>query len=188
MTGIDFSQSSIDYARKVAAENHLTIRYVNQNYLDFKTEDRFDLILMIMCDFCALSPAQRQQMLAKFYTHLVPNGAFLLDVHSLNDFEQREEIGSYSLNLLNKFWSPNQYFEFLNTFNYEKEKVSLNKYTIIEADRTRTIYNWLQYFTPQSLQKELEQAGFTMESCYADVAGLPFDDTARVFAVVGRKV
>ena len=79
------------------------------------------------------------------------------------------------------------YYEFLNTFKYTNAKVTRSKYTIIEADRTRTIYNWLQYFTPESLQKELEQAGFTMESCYADVAGSPFDGTASEFAVVARK-
>jgi 2-polyprenyl-3-methyl-5-hydroxy-6-metoxy-1,4-benzoquinol methylase len=56
VTGIDFSKRSIEYAMDVAAREQLNIRYVNQNYLEFETEDRFDLVLMIMCDFCALSP------------------------------------------------------------------------------------------------------------------------------------
>ena len=54
VTGIDFSKRSIQHARTVAAEAGLTAAYVNQNYLEFETEDRFDVILMIMCDFCAL--------------------------------------------------------------------------------------------------------------------------------------
>ena len=66
VTAIDFSKRSIQYARQVATTEGLSIRYENQDYLEFKTDDRFDLILMIMCDFCALSPTQRKKMLSKF--------------------------------------------------------------------------------------------------------------------------
>ena len=187
VTGIDFSQSSIEYATKVAADEQLSIRYVNQNYLDFETDDRFDLILMIMCDFCALSPVQRQHMLAKFCKLLRPGGAILLDVYSLSAFSQREEDASFGLNLLGGFWSPQKYYGFLNTFRYEKEKVVLDKYTLIEAERTRIVYNWLQYFGPDRLRQEFEESGFSVEARLSDVAGSPFDQTASEFAFVGRK-
>jgi SAM-dependent methyltransferase len=187
VTGIDFSKNSIEYARKVAAHEQLSIQYVNQNYLNFETEDRFDLVLLIMCDFCALSPVQRRHLLEKFHRLLRPDGAILLDVYSLNAFDQREEAESYELNQLDGLWSSGKYYGFLNTFKYEEEKVVLDKYTIVEADRTRTIYNWLQYFNPESLQTEFEAAGFKIESRYADVAGTPFDEAASEFAVVGKK-
>ena len=60
VTGIDFSENSLTYAKRVAAQKGLKIDYVHTNYLDFKTTSRFDLILMIMCDFCVLSPEQRR--------------------------------------------------------------------------------------------------------------------------------
>ncbi len=63
----------------------------------------------------------------------------------------------------------------------------LDKYTIIESARMWTVYNWLQYFSPKSLQKEFEEAGFEVQSYYANVAGAPFDETASEFAVVGIK-
>lgn len=187
VTGIDFSPRSIEYAQQVAAQEHLNIQYYYENYLDFESADRFDLIIMIMCDFCALSPAQRRQLLTKFHQLLLPNGAILLDVYSLNAFELREEVASYSLNQLNGFWSPRNYFGFLNTFKYEEEKVVLDKYTIIEADRTRTVYNWLQYFSRESLEKELRESGFNTESIHTDVAGTPFDKTTNEYAVISRK-
>ena len=187
VTGIDFSERSIKYARKVAAEEQLSIKYVHQNYLDLETEDRFELILMIMCDFCALSPAQRQGLLAKFHRLLAPEGVILLDVYSLKAFDQRECDASYGLNLLDGFWSSKKYYGFLNSFRYEEEKVFLDKYTVVEADQTRTVYNWLQYFTPESLGRELEESGFTVESMYSDVAGAPFSNMSSEFAVVGRK-
>ncbi len=141
VTGIDFSKRSIQYARDVASKEGLFIHYVNQNYLEFETDARFNLILMIMCDFCALSPTQRKKMLSKFHTILEPGGSVLLDVYSLAAFGQREEVASYEVNLLDGFWSPDKYYGFLNTFKYQEEKVVLDKYTLIEAARTRTIYN-----------------------------------------------
>jgi 2-polyprenyl-3-methyl-5-hydroxy-6-metoxy-1,4-benzoquinol methylase len=147
VTGIDFSSRSIRYAQEAAVKRGLHIHYVNQNYLDFETDDRFHLILMIMCDFCALSPDQRREMLAKFHKFLEPGGLVLLDVYSLNAFEQREETATYEANMLSGFWSPNEYYGFLNVFKYQREKLVLDKYTVVEAGRTRTVYNWLQYFS-----------------------------------------
>ncbi|MBN2539089.1 MAG: class I SAM-dependent methyltransferase [Deltaproteobacteria bacterium] len=187
VTGIDFSRRSIQHAQKAADREGLFIHYVHQNYLEFETDGRFHLILMIMCDFCALSPTQRKRMLDRFYTHLEPGGSVLLDVYSLNAFDRCEEAAMYEANLLNGFWSPNRYYGFLNTFKYEDEKVVLDKYTLIEASRTRTVYNWLQYFSSEAIEKEFTACGFTIEKLYSDVAGLPFDRKSREIAVVARK-
>lgn len=188
VTGIDFSQRSIDHAARVAAREQLPINYVNQNYLEFETEERFDLILMIMCDYCALSPAQRKKLLEKFHTILKPGGSVLLDVYSLAAFAQREEAATYELNQLNGFWSKDNYYGFLNTFKYDREKVVLDKYTIIEVERSRTVYNWLQHFAPEDLEGELKEAGFTVKGLYSDVAGTPFDQASSEFAVRAARV
>ena len=187
VTGIDFSNRSIDYARTLAQKEGLSINYVNENYLEFDSSDRFDLILMIMCDFCALSPIQRKTMLSKFHTLLAPGGAILLDVYSLRAFEARQEAAIYETNLLDGFWSSNKYYGFLNTFKYEEAKVTLDKYTIIEPNRIRTVYNWLQHFSPDLLEEELNACEFMSENYYADVAGKPFAEESTEFAVVGRK-
>jgi 2-polyprenyl-3-methyl-5-hydroxy-6-metoxy-1,4-benzoquinol methylase len=188
VTGIDFSKRSIQYAQKVASREGLSIHYLNQNYLEFETDNRFNLILMIMCDFCALSPTQRKKMLSMFNTILKPGGSVLLDVYSLTAFDQRKEVAMCEANLLKGFWSPNKYYGFLNTFKYEKEKVVLDKYTLIEASRTQTVYNWLQYFSPETLEREFVECGFTVEQLYSDVAGSPFDPETTEIAIVAKKL
>jgi SAM-dependent methyltransferase len=187
VTGIDFSRSSIDYAKEVAAREQLNINYLNQNYLEFEPEEQFDLVMMIMCDFCVLSPTQRKMLLSKFHNMLKPGGSVLLDVNSLSAFEQREESATYELNQLNGFWSPNKYYGFVNTFKYDEEKVILDKYTIIEPERTREVYNWFQHFTPEDLEKEFVAAGFSIKGLYSDVAGSAYDQKSSEFAVIARK-
>jgi len=188
VTGIDFSGRSIGYAKEIAAREQLNINYVEQNYLEFETEDQFDLVLMIMCDFCALSPTQRKGILSKFHRILKPGGSVLLDVYSLSAFEQREETATYEVNQFNGFWSPNKYYGFVNTFKFDKEKVVLDKYTIVEAERTRTVYNWLQYFAPKELEKEFLEEGFSVEKIYSDVAGTPYNLKSNEFAVIAKRV
>jgi hypothetical protein len=142
---------------------------------------------MIMCDFCALSPEQRKVMIRKFDSFLKPGGSVLLDVYSLKSFDQKVESASYELNQLNNFWSPEDYYCFVNTFKYEEEKVTLDKYTIIEESRTRTVYNWLQHFSKKSLQDEFEENSFKVEEFYSDVAGSPFDPEISEIAIVATK-
>ncbi len=188
VTGVDFSKRSVQHAQQVASEEGLSIHYVNQDYLELEIDDRFQLILMIMCDFCALSPSQRIHMLKKFHALLESGGSVLLDVYSLTAFDQREEVVKYEVNLLDGFWSPNKYYGFLNTFKYDEEKVVLDKWSVIEAARSRTVYNWLQYFSPEALEREFVDCGFAIEKLYSDVAGSPFDQKATEIAVVARKL
>lgn len=187
VTGIDFSARSIQHAEEEARKDGTPVRYVTGDYLEFDTEERFDLVLMITCDFCALSPAQRQLMLGKFFQVLKPGGSLLLDVYSTAAFDQRRESTRYELIERDGFWSPDRHYEFLSTFKYEPERVVLDKYAIVEADRVRTIYNWFQYFEADALRSELAARGLAAENLYGDVAGSDFDSNAQEFAVVASK-
>jgi 2-polyprenyl-3-methyl-5-hydroxy-6-metoxy-1,4-benzoquinol methylase len=187
VTGIDFSENSLNHAKQVAAQKDLKINYVLTNYLEFETTSRFDLLIMIMCDFCALSPEQRRTMLSKFHSVLKPDGFVLLDVYSLNAFDKRAESATCELNQLNGFWSPEDYYCFVNSFKYEEEKVTLDKYTVIEESRKRVVYNWLQCFSKGSLTEEFEENGFKVEEIYSDVVGKAFDSESTEFAVVAKK-
>ena len=187
VTGIDFSDNSLKYAKKIATDKGLKTNFIHADYLGFETTNQFDLIIMIMCDFCVLSPEQRKKLLVKFSSLLKPGGSVLLDVHSLNYFNQKEESAIYELNQLYGFWSPDDYYCFVNTFKYEKEKVLLDKYTIIEESRKRVVYNWLQCFSQESLKCEFEENGFMVEEIYSDVAGKSFIPDSTEIAIVAKK-
>ena len=187
VTGIDFSPRSIEYAKETSIRQGLSIDHVNANYLEFESEKRFDLITMIMCDYCALSPTQRHTMLEKFRTQLRTGGALLLDVYSLNAFAPRQESATYAFRLLDGFWSSEPYFGFQNTFKYEPERVVLDKYTIVEPTRTWVIFNWLQYFDRETLRAEIESRGLLVEEFLGNVAGDAYDPASDEFAVLVRK-
>ncbi len=187
VTGIDFSIRSIRHAQAVAEREGLEVTYLHQDYLESKLEGQFDLIMMIMCDFCALSPSQRRSLLQEFHRLLGPDGYLLFDVHSQAAYEKREEVTRYEFNLLDGFWSDEPYYGFLNTFKYENAKVVLDKYTLVESTRVRTVFNWLQYFTLDTLAQELSDCGLRVDSLLSDVAGASYSDNDQEFAIVAMR-
>jgi 2-polyprenyl-3-methyl-5-hydroxy-6-metoxy-1,4-benzoquinol methylase len=187
VTGIDFSSRSISYAREAAAREGLQVSYINEDYLAWKPDGRFDLVLMIMRDYCAIGPDQRRALLDKIESLLAPEGAFLFDVDSLAALKARTEKTWYAPAPEGGFFSPDPYFEFLASFVYPEDAVSLEKHVIVEATRTRTLYDWVQHFSPESLGAELAASGLEIASVLGDVAGRAFDPEAREFAVVARR-
>ena len=116
-----------------------------------------------------------------------PNGSIILDVYSLNAFLEREEQSIYAYNLLNGFWSAEKYYGFLNTFKYDIEKVVLDKYTIVEKNKIRVIYNWLQYYNRDTLTKEFEENNLQVYNFFSDVAGSKFNLNKNEMAIIAKK-
>lgn len=187
VTGIDFSERSIEYAKKTASAKNLSIDYCCRNYLDFETNEKFDLLTMIFCDFCVLSPVQRGKMLRKFRNLMNDDASLVLDVVTETAFEKREEASSFGKNFMDGFWAEEEYYGFMNVFKYPAEKVFLDKYTIFEKTRSWEIFNWLQYFSFESLQKEFLENGLEIKECFSNAAGKMFSADSTEMAVTAVK-
>lgn len=188
VTGVDFSKRSIEYAKQTAKNESLNISYIHANYLEFESPNKYDLVTMIMCDYCALSHSQRNIMLNKFKRLLKPNGAILLDVYSINFYNKLEEKGIYEFNQLSNLWSADDYYSFQNTFKYDTENIILDKYTIIEKSRKRVVYNWLQCYSIELLKDEFEEQGLQIVEVFSDVAGSEYKNDSLEFAIVAKIV
>jgi SAM-dependent methyltransferase len=187
VTGVDFSPRSLDYARAQAERDGLEIDYRLGDYLELDIEPGYDLATMIMCDYCAFSPNQRARLLRRVGELLKPGGAFLFDVYSLAYYETWEEMAAYGAGMMDGFWSAAPYYGFQNTFRYDQEKVVLEKYLILERERSTEYFNWFQHYDVDSLTAEVESAGLVVDGVFGDVAGEEFDPSLPEFAVVVRK-
>jgi hypothetical protein len=110
----------------------------------------------------------------------------VLDAYLLNAFDRKEEGASYELYPVNNFWSPEKCYSFLNSFKYDDVKVTLDKYTLIEKNRTRRIFNWLQYYSQESIACEFAKNGLKIEKYLANVAGDEFEADGDEFAVIAK--
>lgn len=185
VTGVDFSERSLGYAREQAAEEGLEIDYRLGDYLEAPLPPEIDLAQMIFCDYSALGPGDRGKLLERVREVLAPGGHFLLDVMAHAGFSPEESV-EYGRDLLGGFWAPSPYYGFRHRFTYPDERVALDRYTILEPGRTRQFLNWIQYFDRESLGSELESHGLEIVGTWSDVAGTPFEEDAEQFAVLAR--
>lgn len=188
VTGVDFSINSIAYAMEKAKENSLDIHYVHANYLTYEAEKQNDLATLIYCDYCALDPSKRSQLLQVIHDSLNEGGHLLLDVHTKFMFDGLEESHSIEYNEGGEFFTEKPHFLFTNEYQYKDRLVSLHHYSIVEEENAWDIYNWLQYYTKESIKKELVAAGFAEVKFYANVAGDPYIEESEVMAIVCTKI
>ncbi|MEM8748359.1 MAG: methyltransferase domain-containing protein [Actinomycetota bacterium] len=183
VVGVDISERSIRHAEHTA-DPTASPKYVVGNYLDAPVPGGFDLVLLAMYDFCALSPTQRHRLLVRVRSWLRTGGRFVLDVYGIDAFRERTESITEAPDLMDGFWSSEPYRGVLSTYVYEDERVVLDRYVIIESDRTRTIDNWLRYFDETTLTGEIEAAGLAVDQVAGDLAGAPLTSDRQDFAVV----
>lgn len=184
VTSIDLSERSLRYARGVAKEKDLDIRYVLQDYLDYATEDRYDLITMVQGDFSVLSPDQRSTLLGTFREHLSADGRILLEAFSMTYFRDASEDSHYRFLAAGDYWSPDPHHVFTHHFKYEAEHVLCDKYAVADRHREFDMLVWTQCYSIESLRAVLEQNGLHIESCYSDLAGADLeDDSPRIVLV-----
>lgn len=188
VTGVDFSESSINHAKQAAEQETLKIDYLLKDYLKFSTDQRFDLITMIYCDFGVLNPEQRKTLLKTWHATLEDEGSLFIDVFSLQQFRDTKEEATYEFTPKGGFWSASPYYAFQNTFKYEEEQLLLHKWTIIEENRTREILNWLQCYSLESLKQELQENGFELTEHYSNVSGESYSPDSKEIAIRAKKI
>ncbi len=95
VTGVDISERSINYAIENAKKYNYDIKYILSDYTTLKSKEKYDIILMIFCDYGVLSPDNRKKVLEYVYESLSDNGLFIFDVFTPNDKLGREETSNY---------------------------------------------------------------------------------------------
>lgn len=182
VTGLDFSDRSITYAK----EHDFVSEYVLQSYLQMDYENTFDMITMIWCDYGALIPQDRHDLLGRIFRALKPGGLFLFDVFTPKWYAGRKEKSSWEVCKTGGFWSPNPYI-CMNAEYYYGDNTAAERYVVIEKEAVRCFNIWNTSFTKESLLEELQPYGVACVNCYSDVSGKPYEENSPTLCAVVKK-
>lgn len=186
VTGVDFSQNSIDYAIAHAHDKQLPIQYRCLNYLELDDPAQYSAVLLIYGDYCPLSPEQRAKLLAKVRTFLKPGGCFILDVTTPR-LRQKYGLKNGWYAVGQGFWKPGPHLVLEQGFAYPND-LFLDQYIVIEGDGKISVYrNWFQEYTPETIRAELAAGGFEIESLWGDLTGSPYTPTSEWIGIVARR-
>jgi hypothetical protein len=162
------------------------VDFLRSNYLNLEVSGRFDLVILIYGDFCALNPFQRQQLLAVSKGCLVPGGRMVFDVFSMALFDKLEEEAGYESEPGGGFWSADPYFLFSTRFKYRKEGVYLDRHAIVGETGCKEVFNWIQCYDPKGLRQEMARCGWELKEVLGTVAGDAYDPDQGEFGVIAR--
>lgn len=187
VTGMDISGRSIDHAKRSAAEQKLSVRYLCQNYLTAEFENQaFGFAVMIYCDYGALTPQERQIVLKKVFSCLKNGGKFLLDVFSPTFFAGFVEGQTWKVCPHDGFWNGSPHVLLQSRYRYPS-RVTLER-SIVLTETKHYEYNiWNTCFSREELIDEVRGAGFSVCGTWSDVAGTPYADDSPTMALLLEK-
>ena len=182
VTGLDFSENSIAYARRHDPDSE----YIFQDYLSMDFDNMFDMVTLIYCDYGALIPQERRELLGRIHKALRPGGLFLFDVFTPVRGEGEEDDTSWDTYPDGGFWSAKPHI-CLEAEYYYGETAQGSRHVIIEENGIRCFNIWNCYFTRQSLLDETMDFGFSEVGFYGDVSGQPYTDDSETLCAVLQK-
>ena len=188
VTGVDYSESSIAYARQYAQDHDLAVDYRYQDYLTLSDEALYDAALLIYGDYCTFDAGQRRHLLENVHRSLKPDGHFVLDVTTR---QHRKKHGVQNRWYVSEggFWRPGLHLVLEKGFDYPDEKIYLDQMIVIEANGELTVYrNWFQDYDREMISAELAEGGFEVEQVYNDLTGTSFSEDSEWIAVVAKRM
>jgi len=159
--GIDFNEASYNYAKENKIFKNL-IEYKYSDYLEDTFTGKFNLAMMIFCDFGALIPEDQIILMNKIKNILCNDGVFIFDVFGLSVMESIEEKRSWTISQGNDFWSSESYILNTEIVKFKKENTIGTRYYLIGqiSGKIKEFILWDQYYNENSIQKFMDENGF----------------------------
>lgn len=186
VTGVDFSERSVNYARSTAVKNGKKINYVLQNYLSIDYENAFDAAMIISYDFCVLSKSNRELLLKKVHKALRPGGKFIFDVTTVKNLVT-EESRRWDYHPDGCFMGGKPHLCLNSAYYYAEDDTTLAQIIVIADDEYNCFNIWHHHYTEAKLISELNGAGFARNELYSDVTGKKYTNESESIAVVASK-
>lgn len=187
VTGVDYSENSIRYARESARAKRLDIDYRHLNYLDLDIESSFDAAFIINCDFGALSEPNRHLLLDKVHRALKPAGFLVFDVLSGTP-DTATELKNEWQAAIGGFWNPNAHLILQKDFFYPEENATLSQVLVVDENGGSDLYRiYTTRFSREGIEVLLNQHGFRIKNLYGDLQGTPLIESSEMLGIFAQK-
>ena len=178
VTGMDYSKRSITYAKSQDSKTD----YIYQNYLELDYTGVFDAVILIYCDYGALTADERKMLVPKVYKALKPGGLFIFDVFTEKYFSRKSKKASWELYENGGFWNAEPYIYLEATHFYENGTVTGEQIIIVTTNGVKRYLLWDTAYTVERLIGEI--APFNVKGAFDDVCGSQHYDGSETLCFV----
>ncbi|MBP7402318.1 MAG: methyltransferase domain-containing protein [Clostridia bacterium] len=187
VTGVDFSENSLRYAREAAVREGLEIDYRRMNFLDLEGHGEYDAAIQVYGELNTFSDAARDRLLGAVRASLRPGGIFLFD---LSTRVHRRRTGVRNTWYVSDagFWSAKPHLVLEKDFDFPDASVWCDQYVVTDEDGVRVFRNWFHDYEPEDARSFLTAAGFQPTHIWNDLAGNERVPGGEWFAVCAEAV
>lgn len=156
VTGVDFNQTAIAYAKTYVPES----QFIHANYLQNFPTGEFDAITMIYCDMGTHGDSERDNLLSHCYQALKTGGKLIFDVFSQEIVNDRQEGKSWDYSAEQGFWRASPHVVLQQTFHYPEHHAFCYQYNVLSDDESTYFLLWERYYTEGEILSVLTNLGF----------------------------
>ena len=187
--GIDFSPTSVEYAREQADKKRLDCDYIHADIRSAEYGSDFGLALLIFGEFNVFKPADAARILRKAHDALNESGVLLLEAHT------NEAIREFGLRPASWYSVESGLFSDLphlclqeNFWDADSETVT-RRYFIVDAS-TGDVSSYaqsLKTYTDEQYRSVLEDAGFVDVRFHPSLTGTEDASQSDLLVIVARR-
>ena len=186
-TGLDLSSTFIDYTQKKYSQGD----FICGDMRNFSLDQQFDLIILPFNSFLhLLNENDMRACLKSIKKHLSSNGYFILDIFIPDpEFIYREPSKKYKEMIIDHPSEGKYTIWQTSKFDQQKEICSINWY--FENTKKNIVYEYqfvMNIIYPDTMDRVLTDAGFTINEKKGDYNGDPFDEESLLQLYICSKV
>jgi SAM-dependent methyltransferase len=168
--GIDFNKESIDYAQKNKSIRGI-VEFKYSNYIEDKIDGKYDVAMMIFCDFSALTPNEQKILLQKINSLLTEDGIFIFDVFGKSEFGKQKDERSWCISGGKDFWSCDPYLLMKETKLFINEHAVGTRYYLVNQldGKIKEFIMSDQYHDENSINGLMTENGFDIVEIRKDI-------------------
>ena len=159
--GIDVNKEAIEYAQKNKSINGL-VQYKCSDYIKNSIDGKYNVAMIIFCDFSALITNEQKILLQKISNLLENDGIFIFDVFGKDEFKKQKNERSWYLSNGKDFWGNEPYFLMKETKLFEKEFTIGTRYYLVNqlSGKVKEFIMSDQYHDENSINDLMSENGF----------------------------
>jgi SAM-dependent methyltransferase len=173
-TGIDFSPSSIEHARKVAERDSLSCTYRHEDIRSADFGSGYELVMLIFGELNAFRPAETRDILQRAHAALVPGGLLLLEVHTFEAVQAMGARPSAWRTQERGLFSDRPHLRLDESLWDGERQIATHRYYIVDAataEVTRHAES-LQAYTDDAYRALLAETSFRVRAIHPSLTGM----------------
>ncbi|WP_459481365.1 class I SAM-dependent methyltransferase [Clostridium saccharoperbutylacetonicum] len=186
ITGVDFSKSTINYAKSSAKKQGLDIEYKYDDFFKLKYFNDYDVVMQVYGEVNTFSDEERDKLFEIVYNALKLNGLFIFDVSTP---ALRKKCGLKKNWHISEggFWREKTHLVLEEGFQYDND-IWLDQYIVADNSGVQVYRNWFKDYSVETISEIIKNSGFRIIDIRGSLIGEALKEDSEWIAIIAQKV